>query len=251
MTLSLPQPGQSSAPCPPFGEAAPLARLYELFASLPDARVSGRVLHRLPEVLLVALCAMHSDCKDYTDMGIFAQSQLEWLRRFTPLVHGAPSPDVFRNVFMSLRPEALLEVMQQWVGELGGQHIAIDGKVSRWAKDPGTGKSSLHLLRAWVGQANLSVGYAACADKSSELEALPRLLASLQFKGAVVTIDAIAGHPRWPPSCTRRGPITCWRPRPMKSTPLKPSKRGLRQGVRRNPAPHGRRSPPRKPAPGR
>ena len=173
-----------------------MARLHELFAALPDARVSGRVLHRLPEVLLVALCPMVSDCEDYTDMGIFAQSQLEWLRRFTPLVHGAPSPDVFRNVFMSLRPEALLEVMQQWVGELGGQHIAIDGKVSRWAKDPGTGKSSLHLLRAWVGQANLSVGYAACADKSSELEALPRLLASLQFKGAVVTIDAIAGHPQ-------------------------------------------------------
>ncbi len=46
-----------------------------------------------------------------------------------------------------------------------------------------------------VGQASLSVGYAACADKSNELEALPRLLASLQLKGAVVSIDAMAGHP--------------------------------------------------------
>lgn len=194
MTVSLPPPCPSIAPCPV--EVAPLARLHELFAALPDARVSGRVLHRLPEVLLVALCAMVSDCEDFTDMGIFAHSQLEWLRRFIPLVHGAPSHDVFRNVFMSLRPEALLEVMQQWVGELGGQHIAIDGKVSRGAKDPATGKSTLHLLRAWVGKASLSVGYAACADKSNELEALPRLLASLQLRGAVVTIDAMAGHPQ-------------------------------------------------------
>lgn len=175
---------------------APLTRLHELFAALPDPRVSGRVLHRLPEVLLVALCAMVSDCEDYTDMGIFAHSQLEWLRRFTPLVHGAPSHDVFRNVFMSLKPDALLEVMQQWVGELGGKHLAIDGKVSRGAKDPATGKSSLHLLRAWVGEASLSVGYEACADKSNELDALPRLLASLQLKGTVVTIDAMAGHPQ-------------------------------------------------------
>ncbi len=125
MTSSLPPPCQSSALGPE--DAAPLARLQELFAALPDARVSGRVLHRLPEVLLIALCAMVSDCEDFTDMGHFAQSQLEWLRRFTPLVHGAPSHDVFRNVFMSLEPKALLEVMQQWVAELGGQHIAIDG----------------------------------------------------------------------------------------------------------------------------
>ena len=110
MTISLPPPCPSIAPCPV--EVAPLARLHELFAALPDARVSGRVLHRLPEVLLVALCAMVSDCEDFTDMGIFVHSQLEWLRRFIPLVHGAPSHDVFRNVFMSLRPEALLEVMQ-------------------------------------------------------------------------------------------------------------------------------------------
>ena len=196
MTLSPPLVpcGESGPLSLPF-HPAPLARLSELFAALPDARVSGRVLHRLPEVLLVALRAMVSDGEDYTDMGIFAQSQLEWLRRFTPLVHGAPSHDVFRNVFMSLKPGALLEIMQQWVGEPGGKHLAIDGKVSRGAKDPATGKSTLHLLRAWVGEASLSVGYAACPDKSNELETLPRLLASLQLKGAVVTIDAMAGHP--------------------------------------------------------
>jgi hypothetical protein len=83
-------------------------------------------------------------------------------------------------VFMALQPEALLAVMQQWVGELEGKHLAIDGKVSRGAKDPETGKSSLHLLRAWVGEASLSDGYADCADKSNELEALPRLLAPRQ-----------------------------------------------------------------------
>ncbi len=48
-----------------------ILRLKELFATLPDARVIGRVLHPLPEVLLIALCAMLSDCEDYTDMGYF------------------------------------------------------------------------------------------------------------------------------------------------------------------------------------
>jgi hypothetical protein len=47
---------------------------------------------------------MISDCEDFTDMGHFAESQLAWLRQFIPLSLGAPSHDVFRNVFLALQP---------------------------------------------------------------------------------------------------------------------------------------------------
>ncbi len=172
-----------------------ILRLKELFATLPDPRVIGRVLYPLPEVLLVALCAMICDCEDFTDMGHFARSQLVWLRQFIALHHGAPSHDVFRNVFLALRPDTLLEIMELWVGDLDGKQVAIDGKVSRGAKDSATGKSTLHILRAWVSEASLSVGHEVCAEKSNELAALPRLLAKLQLHGATVTIDAMGGHP--------------------------------------------------------
>jgi predicted transposase YbfD/YdcC len=172
-----------------------ILRLRQLFATLPDPRVIGRVLHPLPEVLLVALCAMLSDCEDFTDMGHFARSQLQWLRQFTPLRHGPPSHDVFRNVFLALQPELMLEIMELWVGGLDGKQVTIDGKVSRGAKDSATGKSTLHILRAWVSEASLSVGHEVCDEKSNELEALPRLLARLQLHGATVTIDAMGGHP--------------------------------------------------------
>jgi len=172
-----------------------ILRLKQLFATLPDARVHGRVLHPLPEVLLIALCAMVSDCEDFTDMGHFAQSQLSWLRQFMPLRNGAPSHDVFRNVFLALQPDALLEIMELWVGGLDGKQVTIDGKVSRGTKDAVTGRSTLHILRAWVSEAGLSVGHEVCAEKSNELEALPRLLSKLQLHGAVVTIDAMGGHP--------------------------------------------------------
>jgi predicted transposase YbfD/YdcC len=88
-----------------------ILRLKQLFATLPDPRVIGRVLYPLPEVLLVALCAMICDCEDFTDMGHFARSQLAWLRQFIPLRHGAPSHDVFRNVFLALRRYEQREVV--------------------------------------------------------------------------------------------------------------------------------------------
>jgi predicted transposase YbfD/YdcC len=172
-----------------------ILRLKALFSTLPDARVRGRVKHLLPELLLIALCAMVSDCEDFTDMGHFAKSQLTWLRQFMVLRHGAPSHDVFRNVFLALQPDALLEIMELWVGGLDGKQVTIDGKVSRGAKDGATGRSTLHILRAWVSEAGLSVGHEVCAEKSNELEALPCLLAKLQLHGAIVTIDAMGGHP--------------------------------------------------------
>lgn len=188
-------PSSSSSTAETTAGLADILRLKMLFATLPDERVAGRVLHPLSEVLLTALCAMVSDCESYTDMESFARSQLDWLRQFIPLRHGPPSHDVFRNVFLALQPELLLEIMELWVGELDGKHIAIDGKVSRGAKDSTTGRSTLHILRAWVSEAGLSVGHEVCAEKSNELEALPRLLGKLQLHGATVTIDAMGGHP--------------------------------------------------------
>ena len=69
----------------------------------------GRIIHRIDEVVMIALCSILSDNDAFTDMEVFATSQLDWLRTFLPLENGAPSHDVFRNVFIALRPEAELE----------------------------------------------------------------------------------------------------------------------------------------------
>jgi predicted transposase YbfD/YdcC len=184
------KPSSIPAPLSP-GHSQALQSLRERFAALPDSRVPGRTLHRLDEVLMIAFCSLLSDNDGFTDMEIFAQTQLPWLRTFLPLENGAPSHDVFRNVFMMLRPQALVSILQEWCGDLCGKHIAIDGKALRGTYDAGAGKCLVHVLRAWVSEMGLSAGQVTCAEKSNEIEALPRLLDSLQLKGAVVTIDAM------------------------------------------------------------
>lgn len=105
-----------------------LARLRERFACFEDPRAPGRVLHSLHEVLVMAFCAMLSDNICFTDMAAFARSQRTWFGTFLVLKNDVPSHDVFRNVFMLVRPEALLALLQEWCGPLVGKHIAIDGK---------------------------------------------------------------------------------------------------------------------------
>ena len=172
---------------PPFDATAALQRLRLAFAAIPDRRQPGKIDHRLDEILAGSLCSMLCGFGYFTSIAEFFCLQIDWLRGFLPLEKGPPSHDVIRNAFMAVKPEALVEILTVWVGDLDGTHVAIDGKVQRSALCAG---GAVHVLRAWVNELSLSAGQAACAAKSNEIEAIPRLLDSLQLKGATVTIDA-------------------------------------------------------------
>jgi predicted transposase YbfD/YdcC len=49
----------------------------------------------------------------------------------------------------------------------------------------------LHLVSAWAGANHLTLGQVAVAAGSNEITAIPKLLAVLDLKGCIVTIDAI------------------------------------------------------------
>jgi predicted transposase YbfD/YdcC len=172
-----------------------LRLLQSRFSLLHDVRQPGKVLHRFDEVLMVALCAVLCDCDAFTDMEDFAQTQLPWLRSFLALENGPPSHDVFRNVLLALKPQALLDILTGWCGELTGKHIAIDGKALRGTYNAENGRYLVHLVRAWVDEYGLSAAQVTCAEKSNEIEAIPRLLDALHLQGATVTIDAMGTQP--------------------------------------------------------
>jgi predicted transposase YbfD/YdcC len=168
-----------------------LHRMRSAFSLIDDTRQKSKVLHRLDEVLVCSFCAILCDADCFTDMEDFAETQLPWLRSFLTLKHGAPSHDVFRNVFMMIKPQGMIDILSQWCGPLKDQHIAIDGKTLRGTYNAELGRHCVHLLRAWVDARSLSAAQVVCEEKSNEIEAIPRLLAALELSGATVTIDAM------------------------------------------------------------
>lgn len=140
---------------------------------------------------MLAFCSMLAGYDGFEEMALFSKSQLAWFKQFLELKNGVPSHDVFRNIFMMVKPEAIAEILSTWCGQLSGKHVAIDGKAMRGTYDREAGRCTLHVLRAWVGENSLSAGHVTCLEKSNEIEALPRLLKALQLKGAIVTIDAM------------------------------------------------------------
>ena len=72
-----------------------------------------------------------------------------------------------------------------------GEVVAIDGKTLRGSGDRGSGRRPLHLVSAWASANRLTLGQVKTAAKSNEITAIPQLLARLDLRGCLVTIDAM------------------------------------------------------------
>jgi predicted transposase YbfD/YdcC len=165
------------------------------FADLPDPRRQHGQLHRLLDILVIALCAVIAGSNTWQEVETFAQCRRDWLARFLDLPNGVPSHDTFERVFDRLDPLALQRCLLSWLtaasdGRRIG-HIAIDGKTARRSGSPARGIQALHLVSAWATEHSLTLGQVATEEKSNEITAIPELLELLDLDGALVTIDAM------------------------------------------------------------
>jgi predicted transposase YbfD/YdcC len=168
--------------------------LLDHFAALEDPRQQAKVLYPLPEVLLLLLCGTLAGADDVSEIALWGEENLAFLRRFLPCQHGVPSHDTLGEVIAALDPALFKACFVSWVEGLREREpdlVAIDGKTSRRAHARGKGREPLHLLSAWASRQRLVLGQEAVAGRSSEITAIPLLLERLALKGALVTIDAI------------------------------------------------------------
>ena len=169
--------------------------LGEAFASLPDPRVARTRTHALPDVLVIALCAVLCGADGFTEMEDWGRAKEAWLRERLPLEGGIPSHDTFNRVFARLEPAAFTDCFLRWVEALRepteGQVIALDGKALRRSFDRAGGLGAVHMLSAWAAENRLVLGQVKVDEKSNEITALPELLTLLDVRGCIVTIDAM------------------------------------------------------------
>jgi predicted transposase YbfD/YdcC len=176
-------------------ELPPRTSIEAYFGELTDPRVARTRVHRLGDVVTIALCAVVCGANDWVAVETFGRAKEAWLRTCLPLPGGIPSHDTFGRVFARLDPGEFQRCFLAWVqavvGQLPPQVVAVDGKTSRGSGQRTRGEHPLHLLSAWATASGLVLGQEATDVKSNEITALPRLLRVLALEGCVVTIDAM------------------------------------------------------------
>jgi len=169
--------------------------LLRYFSDLKDPRMNRTKRHQLTDILTIAICAVICGAEGWTQVEEFGCAKLKWFRTFLNLPNGIPSHDTFGRVFAKLNPADFESCFLKWIEALAtkshGRLIAVDGKTLRRSFDTANEKAAIHMVSAWCETNHLVLGQLTTEAKSNEITAIPKLLALLDLKGAVVSTDAM------------------------------------------------------------
>jgi predicted transposase YbfD/YdcC len=168
--------------------------LAEQLKTIPDPRRQCKNLwHKLEDILVISFCGVLAGCDDFVEIATWASHHEGFFRTFLDLPNGIPSHDTFGRVCALVRPQTLQGVLLPWLHQRRGdpgELVHIDGKYMRRTRCNSRNMGALDVVSAWAGQAGLTLGQVAVEAKSNEITAIPQLLAFLDLRDKVVTIDA-------------------------------------------------------------
>jgi len=195
-----------------WGAKSRLRVLLEHFGRIEDPRDERRILHPLPEVLLLVVCGTMADCDDYENIAAWGEAHLPFLRRHLPYEHGVPGERWLTILMNRIDPALFSAAFTAWVRATfpgRADFVAIDGKTSRRSLDRRAGTEPIHLVSAFATTTRLVLAQEAVPDKANELAAIPVLLDRLGadggLAGALVSIDAVATNPTIAAAIRARG----------------------------------------------
>lgn len=179
-----------------------------LLTSLDDPRRSN-IVHRLGDMILIAVASALCGGATCVDFAQFAQSKKAFLEKllgpFTP-----PSHDTFSRLFRLLDPDAFGRCFAQFSAAFADSLegvVAIDGKALRRAHETGMATAPPLMVTAWAANARLALAGVMpdLAKGENEVTAALAVLDLLDLKGTVVTADALHTHRRMAAKILERG----------------------------------------------
>lgn len=140
----------------------PKITIADHFSDLDDPRVERTKLHKLIDIITIAICAVICGADTWVDIEMYGQAKYKWLRKLLELPNGIPSHDTFARVFTRINPEQFQNCFISWIKSINklidGEVVAIDGKTLRHSYKKRDEKNAIHIVSAWATSQKLVLG---------------------------------------------------------------------------------------------
>lgn len=170
-------------------------RLADITQSIEDPRVHDNQTYSLFSLIAIIFCAIVGGANSISAIHRYATSKKRWLMMWLDLKESVPTYDTIWWLLVRLDPSQTEVLFRQWVSTLSKKEvedmIAIDGKRLKGASKKNQSESLLHMVSAWSSCRGIILGQLKTEKKSNETTAIPKLLDSIDVKGAVISIDAM------------------------------------------------------------
>ncbi len=126
-------------------EANDLRDMESIFAQVEDPRMERTRLHRLRDIIILAICGVLCGADGWVEIEEFGKAKEAFFTELLTLPNGIPSHDTFGRVFALIDPKQFEASFVQWVQGISQTVkgvIAIDGKTLRRSHDQESGEES-------------------------------------------------------------------------------------------------------------
>ena len=89
--------------------------LEKSFSCVQDPRVDRTKLHKLQDIIVIAICAVICGAETWEEIEQFGKEKREWLESILELSNGIPSHDTFRRVFILMNPQEFEQGFFDWI----------------------------------------------------------------------------------------------------------------------------------------
>jgi len=163
------------------------------FTDIDDPRSSRNQKHPLNMLLGTTLLASLAGIDSFSGFADFTEAHYEKLSEYFDFPYGYPSHDTYQRLWDAIAPSQFYKSFLLFTASLKKitqTFINLDGKAIRHSGS----EKALHIVTAWCHANQLVLAQEKVDTKSNEITALPKLIALLDLKGRIVTIDAMGAQ---------------------------------------------------------
>lgn len=176
--------------------------LQLILSKIEDPRDVEKVYYPIEEIFFLLITASLSGCNELTEIQVFGEQKMDWLRQYYAYTKGIPSHDTLGRVLSLVNKNTFEHLFIQWVSQhfhipeeelinFDGKRLASSANRADQSKSRSEGgRYAEVIVHAFASGASIVLAQCNVTQKMNEIEAARHFLNTLDLKGSCISGDS-------------------------------------------------------------